>query len=77
MKIYLSNLNESWIVDRIREEWYKYNPEIHTKLVYRSDIIWIIAPWLWKKIPKKQLSSKKLYALSIILIKALWTKTSY
>ena len=52
MKIYLSNLNESWIVDRIREEWYKYNPEISTKLVGRSDIIWIIAPWLWKKIPK-------------------------
>lgn len=59
MKIYLSNLNESWIVDRIREEWYEYNPKISTKLVYRSDIIWIIAPWLWKKIPKKQLSSKK------------------
>ena len=43
MKIYLSNLNESWIVDRIRNEWYKYNPQISTKLIVRSDVIWIIA----------------------------------
>lgn len=59
MKIYLSNLNESWIVDRIRDEWYKYNSEISTKLIYRSDIVWIIAPWLWNKISKRQLESKK------------------
>ena len=23
MKVYLTNLNESWIVDRLRHEWYK------------------------------------------------------
>jgi glycosyltransferase involved in cell wall biosynthesis len=59
MKIYLSNLNESWIVDRIRNEWYKYNPQVSTKLIFRSDVIWIIAPWLWRKIPRNQLKSKK------------------
>ena len=28
MKVYLTNLNESWIVDRLRDEWYQYNNTI-------------------------------------------------
>ena len=48
MKIYLSKINESWIIDRIRKEWLQNNPNISTKFIYRSDVIWIISPWLWK-----------------------------
>lgn len=59
MKVYLSNINESWIVDRIRKEWYKDNKDISTKIISRSEIIWIISPWLWKKVPKKELIEKK------------------
>jgi len=58
MKIYLSKINESWIVDRIREDWYKNNKNISTKFAYNSDIIWIISPWTWKKIPIKYLNKK-------------------
>jgi len=59
MKIYLSKINESWIVDRVRKEWYKFNPSISTNSIMRADIVWIISPWIWKKIPLRHLCSKK------------------
>ena len=33
MKIYISKVNESWVVDRFRKEWYKYNSDISTKFI--------------------------------------------
>jgi len=59
MKIYLSKINESWIVDRLRTEWYQFNPSISTESIRSADIIWVIAPWMWKKIPKRHLKNKK------------------
>ena len=59
MKIFLTNLNESWVVDRFREDWYDQNEDISTKDIKNSDIIWIISPWLWKKVPKKYLKNKR------------------
>ena len=59
MKIYLSKINESWVIDRLKDEWLEYNDEISTKKIKDSDIIWIISPWLWKKIPKRHLKTKK------------------
>ena len=31
MKIFLSKINESWIVDRVRSDWYKHNLDISTE----------------------------------------------
>ncbi len=59
MKIYLSKINESWIVDRFRQDWYKHNQDISSKSIHKSDTIWIISPWVWKKIPKRHLKNKK------------------
>tara|TARA_B100001996_G_C18663753_1_gene594087 strand:- start:775 stop:1689 length:915 start_codon:yes stop_codon:yes gene_type:complete len=59
MKIYINKLNESWIVDRLKKEWTSYNGHITTKRITNSNIIWIISPWTWKKISKKQLNEKK------------------
>ena len=59
MKVYLTNLNESWIVDRLRDEWYQHNTSISVDSIKQAEIIWIIAPWLWKKIRKKHLHDKK------------------
>ena len=59
MKIYINKLNESWIVDRLKKEWTFHNKSITTKRISRSDVIWIISPWTWKKIPKKHLQEKK------------------
>lgn len=60
MKVYLSKINESWIIDRVRQEWYEHYKNISTRDIKNADIIWIIAPWVWKKLPKKQLKSKKI-----------------
>ncbi len=59
MKVYLSKINESWIIDRVRHEWYEHSKNISTKEIKNADIIWIIAPWVWKKLPKNHLKSKK------------------
>ena len=59
MKIYLSKINESWIIDRMRKEWYEYNKSISTVNKWSSNIIWIISPWLWKKENKYLLNKKK------------------
>jgi glycosyltransferase involved in cell wall biosynthesis len=59
MKVYLSKINESWIIDRAREEWYEFNSDVSTEKISEAEIIWIISPWLWKKIPKRHLKNKK------------------
>ena len=51
MKIYLSKINEDWIIDRVKKEWLEGNKDISTKYIFNSDLIWIVSPWLWKKIP--------------------------
>ena len=60
MKIFLSKINESWIVDRVRSDWYKHNLDISTEDIKSADIIWIISPWMWKKIPKRHLKKKNI-----------------
>ena len=60
MKIYIPKVRESWVVDRFRTEWLSNNKELSTRFIYNSDIVWIIAPWLWKNINKKYLITKKI-----------------
>ena len=59
MKIYVSKINESWIVDRFRDEWIKNNSQINTPFAFKADIIWLRAPWVWRNISKKNLANKK------------------
>ena len=58
MKIYLNRANESWIVDRFADEWIDYHPKETTVNIKESEIIWLIAPWVWKKTPKRYLKNK-------------------
>ncbi len=58
MKIYINKAGESWVVDRFRNEWFK-NSEYKTRFIDKSDIVWIIAPWMWKNLQKKKLINKK------------------
>jgi len=58
MKVYLSKINESWVVDRMRDEWYENNQEDSVENPKEADLIWIISPWLWKKESKKYMKSK-------------------
>ena len=59
MKIFINDAKEDWIVDRFKKEFSEYNQEIFTNEVEDADIIWIIAPWSWKNVPKKYLKTKK------------------
>ena len=59
LNIYINKLNENWIVDRQRQEFISHNKNLTTSLVSRSNLIWLIAPWTWRKINKKFLESRK------------------
>ncbi len=59
MKVYLNKLNENWIVDRQRQEFLDNNKNLITNYLFRSNLIWIIAPWTWNKINKKYLEKNK------------------
>lgn len=58
-KIYVNNPKEAWITDRFRKEWIKNNKTITTRSVYSSSVIWLIAPWRWRKINENILKNKK------------------
>ena len=60
MKIYLTKINESWIIDRIKNEWTINNKKITTKNPYFSNIIWDIAPWASKPTYIKKFKNKKI-----------------
>jgi len=60
MKIYLTNINESWIIDRIRREWISNNKKITTKYSYLSQIIWDVAPWTTKPSFLNKYKNKKI-----------------
>tara|TARA_A100001011_G_C14235747_1_gene810934 strand:- start:583 stop:1506 length:924 start_codon:yes stop_codon:yes gene_type:complete len=59
MKIYLNSLNEDWVVDQFIAEWNKYRKDVIARQIKEADIVWIIAPWTWRKISKRQLKNKK------------------
>ena len=55
MKIYISD-ESGLLIDlekRVRLQFKKTTNDIKT-----ADIIWIIAPWIWKKIKRKNLKNK-------------------
>ena len=62
MKIYLNSPKENWIVDRFVHEWTINNSFITCKNIKKSDIVWIISPWTWKKLSKSQIKKKKVLA---------------
>tara|TARA_B100001029_G_scaffold179449_1_gene188982 strand:- start:9498 stop:10430 length:933 start_codon:yes stop_codon:yes gene_type:complete len=57
-KIFINKANEDWIIDRLRKEWIT-NKNPYTRYYFKSDVVWIIAPWKWKEKSLKKLNSKK------------------
>ena len=45
MKLNITKINESWIIDRIKSEWIYHNSSTYTKYSRFANLIWIIAPW--------------------------------
>ena len=59
MKIYINSAKENWVVDRFISEWNQYNQKQTKNYYFGKKIIWLIAPWTWKKVPKRQLIRNK------------------
>ena len=59
MKLLINKVNENWIVDRLVDEWTRYNYKTKKIIFGKKDIIWIIAPLTWRKIPKYFLKNNK------------------
>ena len=36
MKVYLNKINESWVVDRFRDEWENFNSDISTSKIKKE-----------------------------------------
>ena len=53
---------KNWVVDRFVSEWKAENKIFNTNSIKDSDIIWIIAPWTWRKLSKRCLKQKKVIA---------------
>ncbi|OUV59289.1 MAG: hypothetical protein CBC82_10325 [Cellvibrionales bacterium TMED122] len=59
MKLYINSAKENWVVDRFIEEWNKYNFKQSKSLLFGNKLVWLIAPWTWKRIPIKYLNKNK------------------
>lgn len=59
MKIFINKINENWIVDRFKTEWETHHSNLVANNIFESDIVWIIAPWTFKNLPKRILEKKK------------------
>ena len=59
MKIFLNKISEDWIIDRVSSEFKKNFKTLITRNIKKADVVWIIAPWTWRKISEKSLIGKK------------------
>ena len=59
MKLFINRPKEDWVVDRFVDEWNRYNFKQSSFSFFGEKIIWIIAPWTWKKIPLNVLKKNK------------------
>lgn len=57
--IFINTAKENWVVDRFIDEWNQYNYKQSRSYRYGKKIIWMIAPWAWKSIPKKHLENNQ------------------
>ncbi len=59
MRIYFNKVKEDWIVDRYINEWNEYNYKSARSSFISDTLIWIIAPWTWRNVSKRNLKKQK------------------
>ena len=57
MKIFINEPREDWICDRVRSEFISNNQDICVNNIEDSDLVWVIAPWMFHEYEK--LAGKK------------------
>ena len=58
MTVFLNQLKKTGLLT-VLEMSGLHNKDIYTSSPRKANIIWIIAPWLWKNIKLKHLNNKK------------------
>ena len=69
MKIFINNINENWVVDNVISEWSDFQAEITSNQLKHADIVWIIAPWTWRKLQKRKIKGKSTTATKVADVK--------
>lgn len=59
MKVYTLTAEENWVCERFAKEWRVYNKENYTPNFNDANVLWILSPWVWKKVPGETLNKKK------------------
>ena len=60
MKIFITKINESWIIDRVKKEFTEYSNFKFSTFMQTADVVWIIAPWSFDLKKIKRLKNKKI-----------------
>ena len=72
MKIFITKINESWIIDRVKKEFTEYSNFKFSTFMQTADVVWIIAPWSFDLKKIKRLKNKKIiYSFTILRTKIL------
>lgn len=58
-KVFILRPKEDWIVDRFVNEWYKDNSDISVIDPTNADVIWLLASWCYRHLPREMLLHKK------------------
>jgi glycosyltransferase involved in cell wall biosynthesis len=59
VKIFVLPPGEDWVIDRFAEEWSAHNADITTKDPEEADLIWLLGPWYWDRLPLDLLERKR------------------
>jgi glycosyltransferase involved in cell wall biosynthesis len=76
MKVYTLTAEENWICERFAEEWKVYNKENYTSNLDEADVLWILSPWVWKKVPADALNKKKVVITIHHIVKEKFSRAS-
>lgn len=58
-KVYCHGANENWIIDEMKKDWERYNPDMFANSPIDADVIWLLADFAWNQIPMPLLERKK------------------
>ena len=60
MKIFITKINESWIIDRVKKEFIDYTEFKFSNFISTANVIWVIAPWSFGSKNIRKIKNKKI-----------------
>jgi glycosyltransferase involved in cell wall biosynthesis len=76
MKVFVLTAGENWICERFSTEWSNNNQQIYTSDINEADTLWLLSPWVWKRVPAQILRSKKVVATIHHIVKEKFSRSS-